>query len=96
MNKNDSGFLAVVTNGDSKAIINAYTSGVRTNFNQVFSEFIIREQDSVTFREKQWNEKRLIYLKRTFQIKQSTLLDIISLTRINQTILRWLKSIENI
>lgn len=57
MNKNDSGFLAVVTNGDSKAIINAYTSGVRTNFNQVFSEFIIREQDSVTFREKQWNEK---------------------------------------
>lgn len=57
MKKNQSGYLAVITRGDSKAVINAYTSGVRTMFNQAYCEFIIREQDSITFREKQWNEK---------------------------------------
>lgn len=55
--KNQGGFLAVVTKGDSKAIVNAYTSGSRNSYNQAFVEFIVREQDSLTFREKQWNEK---------------------------------------
>jgi len=57
LKKGNVGYLAVITEGDSKSIINAYTSGSRTSYNQVFSEFIVREQDSITFKEKQWNEE---------------------------------------
>lgn len=55
--KNDVGLLAVATKGDAKAIVNAYTSGSRNSYNQAYFEFIVREQDSVTFRERQWNEE---------------------------------------
>lgn len=55
--KNDEGILAIATKGDSKAIVNAYTSGSRNSYNQAYFEFIVREQDSITFREKQWNEE---------------------------------------
>ena len=55
--KNNVAMLAIATKGDSKAIVNAYTSGSRNSYNQAYFEFIIREQDNLTFREKQWNER---------------------------------------
>lgn len=55
--KNNVGILAVATKGEAKAVVNAYTSGSRNSYNQAYFEFIVREQDAVTFREKQWNEE---------------------------------------
>jgi len=66
MKKNDGGFFCVITKGDGKATINANTSGVKSSYNNVFAEFILREYDMVTLKEKQWDE-------RTFNIFEESL-----------------------
>ncbi|WP_271628915.1 DUF5696 domain-containing protein [Caldicellulosiruptor sp. DIB 104C] len=68
MKKNNSAFLAVITKGDGKAVLNANTSGAKSSYNNVFAEFIMREYDMVTLKEKQWDE-------RTFNIFEEKLPD---------------------
>lgn len=57
MKKENSGFLAVITKGDGKVVLNANTSGSKTSYNNIFAEFIMREYDMVTLKEKQWDER---------------------------------------
>ncbi|ADQ08140.1 conserved hypothetical protein [Caldicellulosiruptor hydrothermalis 108] len=57
MKKENSGFLAVITKGDGKAILNANTSGSKSSYNNIFAEFVMREYDMVTLKEKQWDER---------------------------------------
>lgn len=57
MKKENSGFLAVITKGDGKVILNANTSGGKSSYNNIFAEFIMREYDMVTLKEKQWDER---------------------------------------
>ncbi|AEM74728.1 DUF5696 domain-containing protein [Caldicellulosiruptor acetigenus] len=57
MKKENSGFLAVITKGDGKAVLNANTSGSKSSYNNIFAEFIMREYDMVTLKEKQWDER---------------------------------------
>lgn len=57
MKKENSGFLAVITKGDGKVVLNANTSGSKSSYNNIFAEFIMREYDMVTLKEKQWDER---------------------------------------
>lgn len=55
--KNKSGFVAIITKGDGKAVLCANTSGAKSSYNNAFVEFILREYDMVTLKEKQWDER---------------------------------------
>lgn len=51
--------LAVITQGEARAVLNASVSGANTICNTVYSECIYRENTMASFNDKSWNKKEV-------------------------------------
>lgn len=57
---NQSGaMLAVITSGESRALLNAHVTGAKNAFNTVYSEFVYRDSTMASFNDKSWNKKEV-------------------------------------
>jgi len=54
MKKNDSGFLAIVEQGDERARINAGTSGFKSSYNNINAEMICRQTETIPVQTHNW------------------------------------------
>lgn len=52
-------FAAVIASGASRAVLNASVSGSNTSYNNIYSEFIYRDSDSISVKEKSWDSKQI-------------------------------------
>lgn len=55
----DKAFAAVITSGAPRAILNASVSGLKSSYNNIYSEFIYRDNDSISVKEKSWDSKQI-------------------------------------
>jgi hypothetical protein len=57
INRNDGGFIAIITQGDADAILNATISGVKHSYNSAYFEFRYRSSDSVQLKSQTWDSR---------------------------------------
>ena len=62
----DSGFVAMIEEGDALATIRAYNSGLRSNFNGVYSSFTLKESGYVTLGEQEEETEVLSFQSRPY------------------------------
>lgn len=69
--KNEKAFLAVISEGESRAKVNASVSGVQSQYNTVYTEFVYRYFDSVAVKEKNWDSKSFKVFEKIPAAKES-------------------------
>lgn len=61
----NAGMLALITKGASLASVEAYVSGMISDYNTAYFTFKLREKDTITLSEMSWDERNLDYVSNT-------------------------------
>lgn len=71
LSREGAGFIGILEDGKSRGIINAETAGQRTRYNKASSAFIVRDFDSVSFRERTGSPRDVrIFEKKDFETSE--------------------------